>query len=78
MIPRRATADEFPFLRRFSGVVCPAIMKKRLFLLATFWLSYRYLSTTLRQFPVVAPQAFHAVDGFGHLITGIAQRDACG
>jgi hypothetical protein len=34
-MPRRATADEFPFRRRFSGVVCPAIMKKRLFLLAT-------------------------------------------
>ncbi|RYG17353.1 hypothetical protein EON82_23965, partial [bacterium] len=32
---QRATADEFPFRRRYSGVVCPAIMKKRLFLLAT-------------------------------------------
>lgn len=32
---RRATADEFPFRRRYSGVVCPANMKKRLFLLAT-------------------------------------------
>jgi hypothetical protein len=35
MMSRPATADEFPFRRRFSGVVCPAIMKKRLFLLAT-------------------------------------------
>ena len=34
-MPQRATADEFPFRRRYSGVTCPAIMKKRLFLLAT-------------------------------------------
>jgi putative peptide zinc metalloprotease protein len=31
-----------------------------LFLAATVWLVYRYLSTTFIQFPVVAPQAFHA------------------
>ncbi len=32
-----------------------------LFLVASFWLVYHYLSTTLMRFPVVAPQAFHAV-----------------
>jgi putative peptide zinc metalloprotease protein len=32
-----------------------------LFLLASFWLVYNYLSATLMRFPVVAPQAFHAV-----------------
>lgn len=31
------------------------------FLCASFWLVYRYLSSTFLRFPVVAPQAFHAV-----------------
>lgn len=32
-----------------------------LFLVASFWLVYHYLSTTLMRFPAVAPQAFQAV-----------------
>lgn len=54
MIPRRATADEFPFRRRFSAVVCPAVMKKRLFLLATC------LFTGLRAEPVAVEVAAEA------------------
>lgn len=60
---RRATADEFPFLWRYSGVTCPAIMKKRLFLLATC------LFTGLRAEPAAvevaaeAPEFIRVEDG---------------
>jgi hypothetical protein len=63
MIPRPATADDFPFRRRVPPVSCPPVMKKRLFLLATC------LFTGLRAEPVAveaaaeAPQFIRVEDG---------------
>lgn len=54
MMPQRATADEFPFRRRFSRVSCPPEMKKRLFLLATC------LFTGLRAEPAAVEAAAEA------------------
>jgi uncharacterized membrane protein len=54
MIPRRATADEFRFRRRFFRVNCHVLMRKRLLLLATC------LITGLRAEPAVVAAAAEA------------------
>lgn len=62
LLGRPAESPKLPPLGRLaSGVFFSYSMLAGLFLIATFWLIYRYLSQMLIQFPVVAPQAFHAV-----------------
>jgi putative peptide zinc metalloprotease protein len=58
---RPAEPPRLPRLSRFAkGVFFSYSMLASLFLFMTFWLLYRHLSTTLLQFPIAAPRAFHA------------------
>lgn len=62
LLGRPVEPPKVPSLGRLaSAVFFSYSLLAGLFLIATFWLVYRYLSQTLIQFPAVAPQAFHAV-----------------
>jgi putative peptide zinc metalloprotease protein len=62
LLGRPGEAPKLPPLGRLaSGVFFSYSVLASVFLVATFWLVYRYLSNTFIQFPMVAPRAFHAV-----------------
>jgi len=59
---RPAEAPKLPVMSRLArGVFLFYSVLASVFLVATFWFVYHYLSTTLLRFPLVAPQAFQAV-----------------